>query len=98
MQKLLMLKTKLKRRTFYLDLQLNIKAVPVRFLQTGYKFCMSNKYFLVEAYVDNPFYIDSGASSIDEFVCNALSDETHICHQFNFCVDYRIHISTNPNH
>ena len=79
-----MLKTKLKRRTFYLDLQLNIKAVPVRFLQTRYKFCMSNKYFLVKAYVDNTLYIDSGASSIEDFVSTALSDKEYCCYQFKF--------------
>ena len=45
---------------------------------------MSNKYFLVEAYVDNPYFINSGASSIEDFVSTVLSDTEYYCYQFKF--------------
>lgn len=61
-------------------------------LQSIYIFSKATRKSLVEAYVDDEIFKKSGASSIDEFVCEGLSDETHICHELHFCIDYRVNI------
>ena len=76
-----------------LDIILYAKKIPVHMIQSMYLFGKATRKSVVCAYVDDDIFKKSGASSIDEFVCEHINDELYDGHEFHFCVDYRIHIN-----